>query len=148
MNIRGAREGLYFKLSDTNDRATIAIKDNDVPAVTISPHEFTNPDVLSLPDSYAMFEVTTNTPPHERLEIKYELAGLFPKHDTSVTLPAAAYIEAGETSGILRIKTAYSESEDIIGSIGVRLLENTSKPNSYYNSEFASRTNRFSKCHQ
>ena len=55
LNIRGAREGLYFKLSDTNDRATIAIKDNDVPAVTISPHRLTNPDVLELPSSYAMF---------------------------------------------------------------------------------------------
>ena len=130
INIRGTREGVFYRLSDTDDRATFAVRDNDVPAVTISPHRLTNPDVPELPSSYALFELTADQPTSQRLEIQYELVGT-PYRDSNVALPGPVIINAGETSGILRIKTDYNINSDSDGSISVRIKENPNNLDSY-----------------
>ena len=109
---------------------TFVIRDNDLPEITINPHRLTNPDVLELPTSYAYFEITSDQPPAQRLVIPYEFVGT-PYRDTDVTPPGSIIIEAGKTSGILRIKTAYNASTDSAGTISVRLKPNLNDPGSY-----------------
>ena len=109
----------------------IEIQDDDVPEITISPHPLTDPNVLELPVSYALFRVTANTPTFERLEITYEFSGNDQFRDTRITHPSVIIIEAGNSTGTLAIKTSYNPNSNASGPIRVILTENPNKPNSY-----------------
>ena len=120
--------GINQHLSNSKN---INLVDDDVPEITISPHPYTDPSVLELPASYALFEVTAEIPPFERIEVQYVFNGTNQHRDTNVRPPSAIFIEEGETKGTLAIKTAYNPNSNIGGSISVKLVANRSKPDSY-----------------
>ena len=132
VTLRPLSSTFFFTFSDEPGAIsqTFEVRDNDIPKVTISPHRFTNPDVLSLPNSYALFEVTIETPPAKDIEIKYDFVGT-PNRDLNATPPPSVTIKEGETSGILRIKTDYNTLTNTDGTISVRIKENPDEPESY-----------------
>ena len=123
---------------DTNaayNTITFAVRDNDVPTVSIAPIPDTDPppQVQEGPDVFARFKVTASVAPYQDLQIPYTFTqGGTNTIDSSYQLPTNITIAAGTTEVEFQVKTTYDTSaNNNEGRIRVRLDPNTAQANAF-----------------
>ncbi len=114
---------------------TIAVRDDDIPTVSIAPIPDTDPppQVQEGPDVFAEYKVTASIAPYQDLQIAYTFTqGGTNKIDSSYQLPSHITIATGTTEAMFRVKTTYNrEANNNEGRIRVRLDPNTAQANAY-----------------
>ena len=114
---------------------TFAVRDNDVPTVSIAPIPDTDPppQVQEGPNVFARFKVTASIAPYQDLQVAYTITqGGTNKIDSTYQLPTHITITAGTTETTFMVKTAYDTSaNNNEGRIRIRLDANTSQANAY-----------------
>ena len=123
---------------DTNaayNTITFAVRDNDLPTVSIAPIPDTDPppQVQEGPDVFARFKVTASVAPYQDLQIPYTFTqGGTNTIDSSYQLPTNITIAAGTTEVEFQVKTTYDTSaNNNEGRIRVRLDPNTAQANAF-----------------
>ena len=114
---------------------TFAVRDDDVPTVSIAPIPDTDPppQVQEGPNVFARFKVTANIAPYQDLQVAYTITqGGTNKIDSTYQLPSHITITAGTTETTFMIKTTYDTSaNNNEGRIRIRLDANTAQANAY-----------------
>ena len=114
---------------------TFAVRDDDVPTVSIAPIPDTDPppQVQEGPNVFARFKVTASIAPYQDLQVAYTITqGGTNKIDSTYQLPTHITITAGTTETTFMVKTAYDTSaNNNEGRIRIRLDANTAQANAY-----------------
>ena len=123
---------------DTNaayNTITFAVRDNDVPTVSIAPIPDTDPppQVQEGPNVFARFKISASIAPYQDLQIPYTFTqGGTNKIDSTYQLPTNITISAGTTETTFMVKTTYDTSaNNNEGRIRIRIDANPAQANAY-----------------
>ena len=119
----------------TYQSITFAVRDDDVPTVSIAPIPDTDPppQVQEGPNVFARFKISASIAPYQDLQIPYTFTqGGTNKIDSTYQLPTNITISAGTTETTFMVKTTYDTSaNNNEGRIRIRIDANPAQANAY-----------------